>query len=72
MIAEFDVAGVFFPIALVTAVMGFVLTLVIRRVLAICGFYRLVWHPGLFDAALFILMWGVFATCFLPSLRLVR
>ncbi len=71
MIAEFNVAGVFFPIALVTAVMGFIATLVIRRVLAICGFYRLVWHPGLFDAALFILMWGVFAACVLPSLRLV-
>ena len=71
MIAEFDVAGVFIPAALITAAMGYVAALILRRVMAICGLYRFVWHPGLFDVALFVVLWGVFARHFLPSLRLL-
>ena len=71
MIAEFNIDGVFVPASLVTAVMGFMAAVIMRRFLAICGFYRLVWHPGLFDAVMFVLLWGAFASHFLPSLRLV-
>ncbi|XAH24479.1 DUF1656 domain-containing protein [Xylophilus sp. GW821-FHT01B05] len=28
----------------------------VRRVLAAVGFYRLVWHPALFDMALYLLL----------------
>jgi len=33
---------------------------VLSHMLARLGFYRLVWHPALFDAALFIIVLGAF------------
>ncbi|TPW28144.1 DUF1656 domain-containing protein [Pararhizobium mangrovi] len=57
--AEFDIYGVFVPALLVFAVCAAALTMVVRRVLVAVGFYRLVWHPSLFDVALFVVAIGV-------------
>jgi protein-S-isoprenylcysteine O-methyltransferase Ste14 len=32
----------------------------LSRMLASLGFYRMVWHPALFDFSLFIILLGVF------------
>jgi hypothetical protein len=57
-IAEISVAGVFLPAAAVTGVAAFGLRLVVSALARRVGFYRLVWHAGLFDLAVFILLWA--------------
>ena len=58
MIAEVSVAGVFLPTAAVTGVVAFGLHLGASALARRLGLYRLVWHPGLFDLAVFILLWA--------------
>jgi hypothetical protein len=58
MFGDFNLFGVFVPRILILALVAYVLNLVLRRVLARLGVYRLVWHPGLFDLALFVLVLG--------------
>jgi len=59
MIGEIGIGGVFVPSLLIWALIAFVLNLALRRVLAAVGFYRLVWHRPLFDAALFVILLGI-------------
>ncbi|AUL47472.1 hypothetical protein BBB39_11465 [Bordetella trematum] len=60
MIGEFNFYGVYFPWLLVLALPALALGWLLRRVLARAGFYRLVWHPALFDAAVaVVLLYGV-------------
>ena len=61
MIGEFDFDGVFFSPLLLYAVVALVLSAVLRRVLAMAGFYKLVWHRALFDFALFVVLLGAVA-----------
>lgn len=58
MIGEVSLYGIYFPWLLVLALLALVASRVLSRVLARLGFYRLVWHPALFDAALFVLVLG--------------
>lgn len=58
MFGDFNLFGVYVPRILVLALIAYVLNLVLRRVLARLGVYRLVWHPGLFDLALYVLVLG--------------
>lgn len=54
MLTESDVAGVYMsPIVLYGLAAG-VLFLLLRWLLTQLGFWRLVWHPGLFEIGLFI------------------
>ena len=56
--AEFD--GVFIPYLLILAVAAFLALVPIRWVLRRVQFYRFVWHAGLFDTALFVvILWIV-------------
>jgi hypothetical protein len=57
-IAEIPVAGVLLPVAAVTAAVAFGLHVVAHTLAQRVGLYRLVWHPGLFDLAVFILLWA--------------
>jgi hypothetical protein len=57
-IAEIPVGGVFVPVAAVTGAAAFGLHLVAHALARRAGLYRLVWHPGLFDLAVFILLWA--------------
>ena len=59
---EFDIGGVFVPDLLIAAVVAYLVSIVIRRVLAWTGFYRLVWHRALFDVALFVVLLGTITT----------
>lgn len=68
MIGEIDLSGVFVSSVLVSAVMALALAFVVRRLLALTGAYRLVWHPALFDAAVFIILWATVVALPLPAL----
>jgi hypothetical protein len=59
MTGEVSVGGVFLSSVLVTALAALALSFVLRRLLGWAGAYRFVWHPALFDAALFVILWGI-------------
>jgi hypothetical protein len=65
MIGEMDIAGVFIPRFLLTAIIGLACTQLLRAVLRPAGFYRFVWHAGLFDVAMFVVLW--WATAFFTT-----
>jgi hypothetical protein len=57
-IGEFDIYGVYFPAFAIFAAIAFLLQVVIKRILNAYGFYRLVWHPALFDLAIYVILLG--------------
>ena len=67
MIGELDLDGVFLSSVLVSATLALVIVFVLRRLLVWTRAYRLVWHPALFDAALFVIVWAAVARLPLPS-----
>jgi hypothetical protein len=56
--SEFSFEGVFLSSALVSALIAFAAAFVLKRALGWLGVYRIVWHPALFDTALFIILWA--------------
>lgn len=56
--AEFDLYGVYIPRLLVLMLVTLFVVIVLRRLLAWAGAYILVWHRGLFDLALYVLLLG--------------
>ena len=58
MIGESDINGVFISAVLVSALIALGLSFLIRRLLALVGAYRFIWHPALFDTALFVILWA--------------
>jgi hypothetical protein len=58
MIGELNIGGVFAPGFLVCGLVAVALSLPLRWGLARIGAYRLIWHRGLFDIALVILLWA--------------
>ncbi len=58
MIGELHLFGLFAPMSLLTAIGAGLLIAAARWIMARAGFYRLVWHPGLFDLALFVIFWS--------------
>jgi hypothetical protein len=58
MIGESNIDGVFISAVLVSALIALVLAFLLRRLLALIGAYRFVWHPALFDTALFVILWA--------------
>jgi uncharacterized membrane protein YvlD (DUF360 family) len=61
MIGESNIGGVFVPSLLIAAVIAFCLTTVVRWSLRRLHLYRFVWHAGLFDVALVVVMLWVTA-----------
>ena len=57
MIADINLFGLFFDVALVTALVAAAALAVLRRILVATGAYRWVWHPPLVDLALFAVLW---------------
>ena len=57
--SEFNFGEFFIASAPVTATMALIVALVIHRVLMALRFYRWVWHPVLFDTALFVACWAL-------------
>jgi hypothetical protein len=61
MIGEIEIHGVFIPTLLILGIGAFVVTLVLRVILRRLQFYRFVWHAGLFDTALYVVILWVAA-----------
>jgi len=64
MTGEVDLAGVYVHPLLIAAILAFVAAEAIAWVLGRLRLYRFVWHRGLFDVALTILLWAGFAALF--------
>lgn len=58
MIGEVSLYGLYVPPLLLLTLPAMALSRVLNRVLARTGFYRLVWHPALFDFSLFVIVLG--------------
>jgi hypothetical protein len=58
MIAEVPLGGVFVPMAALTACAAFVVQVAVSALGRRLGLYRSVWHPALFNFAVFIILWG--------------
>lgn len=58
MIADVDIGGVYVHPLLIAAVLAFAGTEMASWLLGRAGFYRFVWHRGLFDVAIVIVLWG--------------
>ena len=51
---ELDLFGVIVPSLLLWSVLAYVLARIISKVIARVGLYRQIWHPALFDFALYV------------------
>ena len=51
---ELDLFGVLVPSLVLWSVIAFVLARTISKLIARAGLYRQIWHPALFDFALYI------------------
>jgi uncharacterized membrane protein len=51
---ELDVFGVIVPSLLLWSVIAYVLLRIASKLIARVGLYRRIWHPALFDVALYI------------------
>jgi hypothetical protein len=58
MIGEVSFYGLYLPPLLLLALGALAVCKVLNLVLARTGFYRLVWHPALFDFSLFVIVLG--------------
>lgn len=56
MIGEANLFGLYLPWLLVLAAVALPLAWALRRLLAATGAYRWVWHPALFDLAVYLLV----------------
>lgn len=56
--AEIDIYGVYVPSLLALMGITLALSLGLRRLLARLGVYAYVWHRGLFDLAVYVLLLG--------------
>jgi hypothetical protein len=61
MIGEVSLFGLYMPPLLLLMLPALLVSRVLARVLARIGFYRLVWHPALFDISLFVIVLGSLA-----------
>jgi hypothetical protein len=64
MIAEVNLYGIYVPWLLLLSLLALASARALVHLLARLGFYRLVWHPALFDFALFIILLGGFTFLF--------
>jgi len=58
---ELNIAGVYIHPLLAAAIFAFIAARVLEWTLQKIGAYRWVWHRGLFDIALTVILWGGFA-----------
>lgn len=61
MTPELNLSGVYVHPLLAAAVLAFVAGRLIELLLARLRLYRFIWHRGLFDVAMSVILWGAFA-----------
>ena len=57
---ELDLFGVIVPSLLLWSIVAYALTRIVGKAVARAGLYRLVWHPALFDFALYVCVVATF------------
>ena len=67
MIGEVEIAGVFVPTAVAGGTTAFIATVILRHVLRVAGAYQFIWHAGLFDVAMFVVLWWLVTCAAAPS-----
>jgi hypothetical protein len=60
MIGEVSLYGIYVPWLLLLSLLSLAVSRALSFILARVGVYRLVWHPALFDCALFVIVLGGF------------
>ena len=55
---EIEFAGIYLSRVVAIALLAFVAAFLLRKLIGRTGLYRHVWHPALFDAAMFVLLWA--------------
>lgn len=58
MYGEFNLYGVFIPTLLLLMLIAYLLMSALQLLLARAGVYRHVWHPPLFNLAVYVLLLG--------------
>jgi protein AaeX len=58
MIGEVSIYGLYLPPLLLLTLAALAVSTLLKLVLARTRFYRLVWHPALFDFSLFVIVLG--------------
>lgn len=58
MIGEVSLYGLYAPTLLLLVLPALFVSRVLNLLLARTGFYRMVWHPALFDFSLFVIVLG--------------
>jgi hypothetical protein len=61
LIGEISFYGLYLPPLLLLALAALAVSRLLTLALARTGFYRLVWHPALFDLSLFVIVLGALA-----------
>jgi hypothetical protein len=61
MIGEVSLYGIYLPPLLLLIVPTLLASRLVSALLARAGLYRWVWHPALFDAAVFVILLGAFS-----------
>ena len=56
MMGEINIQGLYVPWLLVLALVTFVISRAVCALLSRLGFYKLVWHPALFELALYVIL----------------
>lgn len=69
MTGHLDLYGVFVPTLLALLLAAYLIKGALRGLLTRLGFYRLVWHPPLFNLALYVLVLGLLFIL-VPGIRL--
>ncbi len=64
MIGHVNLYGVYIPALLVLMLLAYLLKSLLGVALTRLGFYRRVWHPPLFNLALYLILLGVLSTLF--------
>lgn len=56
MTGELNIQGVYVPVLLILVMIAAILSMLLQRVLMALGAYRWIWHRGLFDLALTLII----------------
>ena len=60
MIAELDIFGVLVAPIVAYALLAIPVLLLLRWVLSRLGFFRVIWHPALFEVSLYLIILSLF------------
>lgn len=69
MIGQLNIYGVYVPTLLALMLGAYLVKVLLRTLLTRLGLYRFVWHPPLFNLALYIIVLGLIFT-FVPGFKL--